>query len=736
MDQLGLGPQQPIIGGQPGSGLAYPVPLSGLMMGPQGAGMGMEDTSGASRQVAPAQAQQEPSIDPLLLQAILAQSQIGEGGIPGLGNISLTNPFGATLGQGGGGLGQDFLTAGAMQPQPQPSGGSPGTGFQGDNTLKALGAISQLVKLASPFLGTGTEGQGEQPQGQRGGTAESPSLADQLRSAATPGGIAGAVGEIPLASSGGTLGQGGGAAGGGTLGQFGSQTAAPTDALAGFSPIGNISLEQRLGEGGGPTPSQLSAIQQLVGAGLSQFDAASLIFGKGFAGDPEAGLAGGQDTPTSLSGTVPGGVLGGTGASQGGLSLQGGIQGLSGGLGLTQGIMGLLRAIQSGNPAAEAKAASGVLSQATGLANTANSLSGNAAGLTQGATQGLSGISGGLGTAASLAGLVQDIQAGNYPAVTKDALSLLKSIYSLYSGISGAAGAGAGAAGATAGATAGAGAAGAADAALGGTTAGSAAGAGTGSIAGSALGSALGTYGGVSAVYDLAKLGFQLGLGGGEGPSSGNPYMDAVMGLLGPVGDVIGLFSRGAFTPSESWITFPQRLQETLRMENQELGGLFTALNNARTQGDVSQDAQLFANAIAQRVGGYGLQPGTGAPQLAPIPGATGGTHEGRAAISFDPQVSGLNQLMGALYPLLPAGAAAPLSQSAFNWGATQNQWDQVNNLTNQYIAGGGTAMPDTSNLSPVVRNLLARNIQSFQDTQRQQALYEQMLAGAQPTGA
>ena len=719
-----------------GSGLAEPFPLSGIPFGQDQGGpqQGMP-VSGIQAPGGPAQAQggdqsADSGIDPLLLQAIMAQLEAGGG--PGLGNTPLLDPFAGTVGQGGGVLGQfgpqfgpQFLQAGQMQSQ-GPPGTAPGTAPGGDNTQKTLAAISQLVKLASPFIGSD-----QQPdQGTRG---PSDTLADTLRSA--QGGVSGTGpgGDTPIGGTGATLGQGNAASGGGgTLGQFQNQILdprAPADASLGTLTIQSPSAGLP-GIPGQFSPITDPLVADLLNRGMPLRDIQELLSqsqlppGSGTALEQVSGGELGIGAPGTTPTGQPESLSGAPGGSQGGLSFSGAIQGAGGALGGATGLLGLLNAIRGGDTGAEAQASLKLLSSLA-------SLPGNQ-GVQQVAGQGASDLSGtlnsasvsgslggDLGALAGVAGLARDLAAKNYPGVTSDALGLLKTLYSLYSA---AQSAGSGAVG-----TAGASSASAADAALGGTT--DAAGAATGS----ALGSALGTYGGVTAVYDLAKLGFELGLGS-EGPSSNNQYLDAVMGLLGPVGDIIGLSARGAFTPSESWITYPQRLRQTLGLENRELNSLLTELGNAQNRGDITQDAQLFANAIGSQVGGYGITTGDqGQPVLGALPGATGKRHEGNVTADFSPEVDALNQLMAAMYASAPAGQATPLSQNAFNWGATEGQYGQVNDFTQQMIAGGA---PDISGLPPALQRLIADNVWGYRNQLQQQALADSLMGGMTPTGS
>lgn len=249
-------------------------------------------------------------------------------------------------------------------------------------------------------------------------------------------------------------------------------------------------------------------------------------------------------------------------------------------------------------------------------------------------------------------------------------------------------------------------------------------------VAGASAGAVLGAYGGASAVYDLAKLGFELGLGS-EGPSSGNPYMDAVMGLLGPVGDVIGLFSRGAFTPSEAWTSFPQRLQSTLRNEASSLNDLYAGLTGAKTQGDIGQLLGLFQNQLTNSgtggegsVGGYQLGAPTagGAPQIGALPGATGTQHEGGISVDFGPRVNALNQLIQQMYPNLAAGGpSAALSQSAFDYGMNQSQWDFANQAIQGMLSG---QQVDISGQPQNVQNFINQQVAAMQQ-QQQAASYD-----------
>lgn len=244
-----------------------------------------------------------------------------------------------------------------------------------------------------------------------------------------------------------------------------------------------------------------------------------------------------------------------------------------------------------------------------------------------------------------------------------------------------------------------------------------AAGAGAGadagaSAGGAAAGSALGAYNIASLVYSLGKLGFELGLGS-SGPTSGNQYMDLAMGLLGPVGDVIGGFSQPAFQPSMQYQEFGNRLAQTLGGERQDIQNIITALGDAKTQGDVQRAADLFAGSIGPGIGGYSLAAPTagGAPQLSGLPGAGGGVHEKGARANFDQPIGLVNQLLAAMYPMLPAGPMGDLSGEAYGLGLTNPELTQFNQ-TAQTIMGSNPQMSgeqfSTNQMPPEIMAMMA----------------------------
>jgi hypothetical protein len=281
-------------------------------------------------------------------------------------------------------------------------------------------------------------------------------------------------------------------------------------------------------------------------------------------------------------------------------------------------------------------------------------------------------------------------------------------------------------------------------AAAGGSAAGAGAGASTGaaegstaaSTAGAAGGTALGAASVASAAYSLMKLAYQLGLGG-EGPSSGNQWMDLAMGFLGPVGDAVGAFARPAFTPSHDWMDFGGEVGRTLNHEGTQLQNLVYALQHAKTQGDVTQAADLFRTAIdsgGSGVGGYQLaDPFNGAPQIGALPGATGKRHEWGIEADFGAPVEATNAALRELFAALPAGVATPLGQASFNARMTDPEYTQYGTEYNNAMnaAGPSNDWNSTQGRTPqaaldlISASTLSPRLQDLMRTAVQQSLAE-----------
>lgn len=212
-------------------------------------------------------------------------------------------------------------------------------------------------------------------------------------------------------------------------------------------------------------------------------------------------------------------------------------------------------------------------------------------------------------------------------------------------------------------------------------------------LGGATLGDLLSGYGALSAGYGLGKLGFGLGLHTQTGPSTGNPYEDALIGLLGPglSEGVAGLVSRLA-GPSPAWRNFGQHLGQRLGGESSAIQTLIPWLSQARTRGDVTQAADLFRQLMETGAGVPGYQLGapteTGAPQIGVIPGAGGTPHEGHILANFGPATQAINQYLAQLYASLPEGPASqPLSYESFAAGWSQPQYDQFMGLAQQIMS-------------------------------------------------
>jgi hypothetical protein len=330
----GGGGQGGQIGGQTGSGWAYPVALSGLGMGDQGTGMsgGGQSLSGTQDQGGNKAQSADGGIDPLFLQALLAQSQGGGMGT-GLGNLPLlAGVGGGSLGQFGGGVpfgGMGPGQGGAAGPQLGQMAGGASSADPIALTQKLLGAVSLLSRLggnntASPTTGTDTGGL----SAGAGVSLASPQGADTADTTLTNPSIAGnIVGDLPpdafanMLASGMSLQQisqfmsGGGGISGGELGL---DFSAPSGVAGG-------TLGQQSGGGGGfNLLGAAGGIQGLVGLGQGISQGDPLSAARGGLGSLQAlqGLLFPETTATSIIGNSLatagiGGAAGAAGAAGG-----------------------------------------------------------------------------------------------------------------------------------------------------------------------------------------------------------------------------------------------------------------------------------------------------------------------------------------------------------------------------------------------------------------------------------
>ena len=276
-----------------------------------------------------------------------------------------------------------------------------------------------------------------------------------------------------------------------------------------------------------------------------------------------------------------------------------------------------------------------------------------------------------------------------------------------------------------------------------GTTGGTAASTAADTGASTAVGTSVGAATGIVGLYSLMEGLYRMLGAGGEGPTSNNQWADLGFSLIPAVGDVLKEATKGAWTPSEAWRTYGQRLASTLGNENHSLKNLLYAAQNAKTRGDLTQAANMFQHDIAGEgsnpgegyIGGYTLGDNAtnGAPQIGGLPGAGGSKHEYGITANFDQPVGATNRLLQALYDQLPEGAASPLDQHAFDWSMTQPEYGAYQGDIEQALNDPNLSgyRPDQysiyldqnpqANLRPELQQLF-RNAMTAENTRRYQA--------------
>jgi hypothetical protein len=176
--------------------------------------------------------------------------------------------------------------------------------------------------------------------------------------------------------------------------------------------------------------------------------------------------------------------------------------------------------------------------------------------------------------------------------------------------------------------------------------------------------------------------GFALG-----GP--GGALLGATIG--GFIGNLLGgLFGSG---PSAEWLTFHNRLAETLQKEADAANALAAGLAGATTLDDFAKTVDAFKQSIEAAIPGFLAATGQtnlgsfGIPQ---IPGATGTEHEGGISVNFGP---GIDQLNAAIRIVLRKFAdqfseqAAALATSALPAEAMQAFVDRILTPLTDWIA-------------------------------------------------
>jgi hypothetical protein len=168
----------------------------------------------------------------------------------------------------------------------------------------------------------------------------------------------------------------------------------------------------------------------------------------------------------------------------------------------------------------------------------------------------------------------------------------------------------------------------------------------------------------------------QMGLAIANGIQAGNPPEQITLDTLAApdfiASNIMSELIDPMFHPSESWMTFPERVGKTAQLEGSSLGALMKGLPYVQSKQELADALNAFKVEVGHRVGGYGE--GAGQYQIPNLPGVGPKTHGvNTSETDFGPHVRNAQQIIDALLPLLPDTYASTDNSEMRNFARFQN---------------------------------------------------------------